>query len=1212
MKRDSYYSTGRNLSTPEKGFALVSSIMIMTLLLIVSLGVISLSGLESRSSNQDADLARARSNARLALMTALGQLQEFVGPDQRTTASAAILDQNPWTEVAEGVNNPHYIGVWRTDGLKEDEPNTGIIRENEGILTDVRVEENTKPEEQCLAWLVSGKIENPEEEIPGDENKDYLVIARDKNEASGLNDVKVPLVNIDTDKNKQGTYAFWVSDENTKAKINLDKIYEEKNPNLSNPGDGGYTRLYTPTDFNLQDLWENYGDLSQDNIDKIVSTKTIELALSEDQDAPSTYHDITSYSYSLLVNQVDGGLQQDLTAYLENGNQPALGARKEAISGLEPIINDIAYRDKVSPRFSALKSWYDLSDEVSGSLGNRSIDVQLPELVSSRPRLGGVREQQITPVMTEAMVYMRHTFNNRKPVTLFYPRVVLWNPYNVKLKAKGYYVYFHFDKDIQMKIRYPDPSSPNSIKTSTARLNYNFSYNRNRRPVFYLEPTELEPGEALVFTAEPSGSMVAGKAMPMQLDNNFKGNILSASADPADKFCFMAEMQLDGQWGRALPNNVSMNKVSYSYPQEIWWHGSNETQSALLYLDDGGGSPKVTDFASSRYPEVSAMRFDNFSRGNNGRWGPVYTPPTQYTDISNAVQAGPETLVHLGGRLRWMNEDFSNRSFGEALNEPWYAAPLAHSNVRSPNHFRWLRDNMMGQRYTQVSTGTSGARAHLYSYGILSQTRQAPDWIDSQVMPSLAPNGNYRTAVFQSADTANAFSTYPLFELPHKEIPIVSLASLSHAQVSRYWWQPTYPIGNSLAPVNIPIDKNALTAAEEESEKQTTLSTLINNSNNYFTQLNESSGNVLTTDLSYELNHSLWDRFFLSGLPYSQGSGGWSGDKWPEDKPLPNPRMTFNPDNPESGTFAETADFNRSASSLLIDGGFNVNSLSVKAWKALLMSFRDIEMPQRNGDKYETDYVFSRLYVPADGGPSNSVRLFNNAYQKSELWNGYRALTDDQITKLAENIVRENKRRGPYLSLADFVNRRLSSQSNDMKIARSGAIQTAIDHSPINVRLDNKFNQEYNLPSDDTAANDYEYGAEYWGGPTRTPKPQSYTAFVTNRQGPQESSAVTATRSEATGAPGYLMASDVLQQIGSVIRARSDTFVIRAYGDARDSSGRILSKAYCEAVVQRTTIPVNPDEATDGLDPLPPQSGRKDFGRKFKIVSFRWLPNEEI
>jgi hypothetical protein len=97
--------------------------------------------------------------------------------------------------------------------------------------------------------------------------------------------------------------------------------------------------------------------------------------------------------------------------------------------------------------------------------------------------------------------------------------------------------------------------------------------------------------------------------------------------------------------------------------------------------------------------------------------------------------------------------------------------------------------------------------------------------------------------------------------------------------------------------------------------------------------------------------------------------------------------------------------------------------------------------------------------------------------------------------------------------------------------------------------------------------------------------------------------------SKAWGAPAYLTQADILQSIAPAISARSDSFVIRAYGDAIDSSGKITARAWCEAVVQRVPEPLDPDES--GLNPR--LAGAKgDFGRRIVVKSFRWLAPDEI
>ena len=93
----------------------------------------------------------------------------------------------------------------------------------------------------------------------------------------------------------------------------------------------------------------------------------------------------------------------------------------------------------------------------------------------------------------------------------------------------------------------------------------------------------------------------------------------------------------------------------------------------------------------------------------------------------------------------------------------------------------------------------------------------------------------------------------------------------------------------------------------------------------------------------------------------------------------------------------------------------------------------------------------------------------------------------------------------------------------------------------------------------------------------------------------------------------YLTQQDVLTAIAPFLSARSDTFVIRAYGDAVNpfDDQEILARAYCEAIVQRThakhaTDPNSGDVmAATGEDP-------GEFGRQFKIIAFRWMTGDQL
>ena len=50
--------------------------------------------------------------------------------------------------------------------------------------------------------------------------------------------------------------------------------------------------------------------------------------------------------------------------------------------------------------------------------------------------------------------------------------------------------------------------------------------------------------------------------------------------------------------------------------------------------------------------------------------------------------------------------------------------------------------------------------------------------------------------------------------------------------------------------------------------------------------------------------------------------------------------------------------------------------------------------------------------------------------------------------------------------------------------------------------------------------------------------------------------------------PGYITQASILRPLCPILAARSDTFIIRAYGDLK-INGDIKAKAWCEAIVQR-------------------------------------------
>jgi hypothetical protein len=97
------------------------------------------------------------------------------------------------------------------------------------------------------------------------------------------------------------------------------------------------------------------------------------------------------------------------------------------------------------------------------------------------------------------------------------------------------------------------------------------------------------------------------------------------------------------------------------------------------------------------------------------------------------------------------------------------------------------------------------------------------------------------------------------------------------------------------------------------------------------------------------------------------------------------------------------------------------------------------------------------------------------------------------------------------------------------------------------------------------------------------------------------------------GLSAFFMQADVLNKIGSMLHARSDTFTVRSYGSAQNEiNGSVDSQAYYEITVQR--LPTYLDASLDSWE-LPGEgvlSLNNYFGRRYKIISERWLNVENI
>ena len=275
-----------------------------------------------------------------------------------------------------------------------------------------------------------------------------------------------------------------------------------------------------------------------------------------------------------------------------------------------------------------------------------------------------------------------------------------------------------------------------------------------------------------------------------------------------------------------------------------------------------------------------------------------------------------------------------------------------------------------------------------------------------------------------------------------------------------------------------------------------------------------------------------------------------------------------------------------SSTNFLVKGSFNINSLSREAWMAILGGINIFNWQYRvnepNNDPINRLHVLNGLFRfkfgadrhfrhPYDNNPNypeitqqRRLSWFRNSWQPDwaiaytvgmrELRNGSSGDEINDLEELAQEIVDQIRERGaPFGSISEFAN--------------SGLLQKAINNTRINSTSLQNFSDVKN---------------------------DVFTRLPIN-------------------APSYLTQADIFQAIAPVISTRSDTFLIRVYGDSRDQSGNILAREWCEVEVQRIPEPFsfrdrnNPNSVLEDFENPP-----DNFGRRFIIKSFRWLKSEEI
>lgn len=302
---------------------------------------------------------------------------------------------------------------------------------------------------------------------------------------------------------------------------------------------------------------------------------------------------------------------------------------------------------------------------------------------------------------------------------------------------------------------------------------------------------------------------------------------------------------------------------------------------------------------------------------------------------------------------------------------------------------------------------------------------------------------------------------------------------------------------------------------------------------------------------SFTSYNDLFDSYFFSTLP--QGSTTWSlGDR------LPNTRMKAL--SVASLNDLQTAGLN-SAQYLLVDGMFNINSTSLSAWQAVLQGlgvgnwrFYKFNDPLGDSLDFTSEAQFSMYSQSAEEtyGPKNfgSSPSENNkkSFRRGLVTFPFNSVSSPDIATLAQEVVKRIRQR--IQASGPFTN---IQEFLDADVGVAGGV------------LNNSI-QSANLNAN-------------W---------------------------------VISDSPRYLTQGTIMNGLAPFLSTRSDTFLLRAYGDVRDPNdeAKILARAYCEAIAQRLPSKHSSDLPIDVMLPTSTADGK--YGREFRIIAFRWLSPDEI
>lgn len=1178
------------------GFALVVTLSLMILLTVVAVGLLSLSSVSLRAASQAEAMATARNNARLALMLAIGDLQKSLGPDRAVTATAELLSSTP--------GKPNTVGVWESWNFNPSEASLSYSQEKNNRFRRWLVS-SPKPTDVEARDFGTTPWTGKTVELVGDNSLGGAANADQKAQAG--------LVPISRNAKTEGAYAWHVSDESVKARINLYRD-PEKNTTLAmkrallagHRPDASVIKgaKGTSLDFLPKDNTASAFDEADKTTGKVVSLEQAEL-LQSTADIGQFRNDVTPHSLGLPVNVREGGLKKDLSSIFEMTTSTTSIVMPTEFNNKKLYQSTHGITGVSDPYWSTLSGYYNTFRSITNPDTNPTF-YQRPTQGVAMTNLAPPTRYYPGPVIAkvEALFsYVTRDSHSNWVATLkgvdprmlymghlvYSPLVTLHNPYNVNLSFDNLEVTI---RNVPVGFNFYVNGSPQSTRiVPLTDMFVNAGERGEKKFVMKIAnwsapgssstsgPIVMKPGQTLVCSPylHPQASFNDHRGTNFfDWQNNLTGtDTLPINAKPG----YVARcVGYDVDWITPLHNGISTGTqsdanqgvlglrdtdtiaIEYAIQQPSLGLNTEFQVSAKLTsqgrtFDYGGLSFQYRDGATLtklfnktyRYPSSGAMtrlgtyvpNTDPISRHANAQTFAIFSA---YARTTRGGVYETDQRTERNGAINVLRD-------GRLAGKPF----LFHNPARTVVSMDLSREK-------------PGAHSHEMNFQRFLNLGQVEDYFNVDATnrtPSLTGNTSNR-----------GIKSGSYLEIQTGPMQTIADFRRSNALSSSYLPNFVQPVANSQVSPMMSTDK--------------------------VVQTDTTVASYALLDHSVLANHALYDNFYFSTFAtVNKTTPEAMFDAFMEGEDT-LPSQAFQPYLP-SGTTVSAARgelfssgkpnataYQKAAQYQMIRGPFNVNSTNVQAWKAVLASMNGseivtlwaknagLELRQSKG----TPVLSMSMVNGGDATGAGGVDAGKIDDLRTNEWNGARELSDSELDELAKRIVEQVRSRGPFLSMSEFVNRQVGSQS---EFTRMGALEAAIEASGINNRL---FTTQIPITEADVSnATLYNY---------KTP--------------------VATTGNPAAGAPGWITQGDLMRILEPSATVRADTFVIRTCGEAWDGSGKVIAKAYAEAVVQRIPEYVDPVDspslnvATDGNA----AAANKTFGRRMSVVSFRWLSSKEI